>query len=321
MKTLRIFLLFIVVIFVMAATLFVPWNVGNLSSHPRPVQDYAEAVQRIGAMDAERASEMNPECRVQFMTHGKKVERAIVFVHGYTNCPQQFHKLGQQFYDLGYNVLIAPLPHHGLSDRLTDEQSQLTAEELASYADNVVDIAQGLGEQVTMAGISGGGVVTAWAAQNRSDLDLAVVISPGFGFKQIPTPLTAPVMNLFSFLPEAYDWWDPALKAEAGPLYAYPRYSKHALTQILRLGFSVQISARQGSPAAHALLFIINGNEPSVNNELTQKVISDWYQQSANLTTYEFEASLGLPHDLIDPSQPDQQIDIVYPELISLIVH
>src|SRR6185503_9544167 len=120
-------------------------------------------------------------------THGQKVERAILLLHGYTNCPQQFLELGQRFYDLGYNVLIAPLPHHGLANRLTDEQSQLTAKELASYADEMVDIAHGLGNEVVMMGISGGGVATAWAAQNRSDLDLAVIISPAFGFKEIPT--------------------------------------------------------------------------------------------------------------------------------------
>jgi len=44
----------------------------------------------------------------------------------------------------------------------------------------VVDIAQRLGEQVVMLGISAGGVATAWAAQNRSDIDLAVIISPVF---------------------------------------------------------------------------------------------------------------------------------------------
>jgi carboxylesterase len=51
----------------------------------------------------------------QLMTHAKKVDRAIILVHGYTNCPQEFHELGQRFYAVGYNVLIAPLPHHRLA--------------------------------------------------------------------------------------------------------------------------------------------------------------------------------------------------------------
>jgi pimeloyl-ACP methyl ester carboxylesterase len=302
-----------------AAAVATPWNLGGLSSHARPVQDYEQAVRSVQDHDRGAQSRMNPECLVQFMTHGQKVQRAVVFVHGYTNCPEQFHELGKRFYDLGYNVLIAPLPHHGLADRLTDEQGQLTAGELTTYADEVLDIAHGLGGQVVMAGISGGGVTTAWAAQHRSDLDLAVIISPAFGFKQIPTPLTAGVMNLFSVLPESYTWWDPALRANSEPSYAYPRYSRRALTQIMRLGFAVQTAAHESPPAAGRIVVVTNGNEPSVNNELTMQVLTSWRQHTTNVTSYEFPANLGLPHDLIDPSQPDQRTDIVYPKLIQLI--
>jgi carboxylesterase len=173
-----------------------PWNIGDLISHPSPTKNYAEAVQRIAALRKQEAPEMNPVCRLQFLSHEQQVERAIVLVHGYTNCPQQFLELGQRFYNLGYNVLITPLPHHGLADRLTEAQAQLKADELVTYADEVVDIAQGLGEQVIMAGISGGAVTTAWAAQNRSDLDLAVIISPAFGLQQVSTDLTAPDKSL-----------------------------------------------------------------------------------------------------------------------------
>jgi len=262
---------------------------------------------------------MVPECITQFMTHGQKTDKVIIFVHGYTNCPAQFKELGQRFYDLGYNVLIAPLPHHGLADRMNDEQGQLSADEMAAYADQMVDIAGGLGNHVTMVGLSAGGVITAWAAQNRKDIDLAVVISPGFGFKAIPTALTAPTMNVVSILPDAFVWWDENLKADVLPTHAYPRYSKHTLAQIMRLGFAVQNKAGRQLPAAVRILVITNANDESVNNVLTADVVSKWTRDGANIRTYEFPASLGLPHDMIDPSQPKQPIDIVYPKLIELI--
>jgi carboxylesterase len=295
-----------------------PWNVSNLSSHPNPAESYAEAEQRAEQLRAQEAAEMNPVCQLQMMTHGKKVDRAIILVHGYTNCPQQFKELGQRFYDSGYNVLIAPLPHHGLADRMTEAQAQLNAEELARYADAVVDMAQGMGDQVVMMGISAGGVTTAWAAQHRADLDAAVIISPAFGFKQIPTPLTAAVMNIYTLLPDGYVWWDPALQTEITPDYAYPRYSKHALVQILRLGFSVQADAESSKPAAQKVVVVFNPSDDSVNNPLTMTVIKNWQAHGANLTTFEFEQSLQLQHDLVDPSQPYQQIDVVYPRLIEL---
>ena len=315
----RIFLIVLASLGIIAAILFTPWNISGLVSHSNPVQNYSEAVQRMQALQANGASKMNPDCITQFMTHGQKTDKVIIFVHGYTNCPAQFKELGQRFYDLGYNVLIAPLPHHGLADRMTDEQGQLTAAELAIYADQMVDIADGLGKQITMVGISGGGVTTAWAAQHRKDINLAVIISPAFGYKAIPTLTTAPTMNVVIALPDAFTWWDETLKENELPTHAYPRYSKHALAQILRLGFAVQSEARQQAPAAAKILVITNANDTSVNNELTAKVVSAWARSGANIATYEFTASLGYAHDLIDPSQPYQSIDTIYPQLIELI--
>ena len=314
-----IVLLILGIVLAVVFIILTPWNISNLSSHPRPAQSYAEAVQRAEILRAQEPPDMNPVCRLELMTHDNKVDRAIILVHGYTNCPQQFHELGQRFHDLGYNVLIAPLPHHGLADRMTEAHAQLKAEELAAYADETVNIAQGLGEQVIMMGISAGGATTAWAAQNRSDIDLAVIISPAFGFKQIPTPLTAAVMNIYTFLPDSFVWWDPALQAKAPPAHTYPRYSQHALVQTLRLGFAARADAQRRQPAAKKMAVVFNANDNSVNNALTMDVVKIWQAHGANLTTYEFEANLKLGHDLIDPTQPDQQIDIVYPRLIDLV--
>jgi len=296
-----------------------PQNIGGSPSLSEPATTYAEAAARVAKMRADEQSRLNPDCLVQFMTHGCSVEQAIVFAHGYMNGPPEFEELGKRFYDLGYNVLIAPLPHHGLPDRMNTEHSRLTAEELTAYGDEVLDIAQGLGQHVTIGGLSGGGVVTAWAAQNRHDVELAAMIAPAFGFKQVPTPLSAAAMHLFRILPNLYNWWDPVHKGDAGPSYSYPRYSTHALTQIMRLGFSVQDGARRNPPAAKRILVITNGNDDSVNNERTQQVVDLWRQHSADIELYEFPASLGLTHDLIDPSQPDLKTDLVYPVLIDLI--
>jgi pimeloyl-ACP methyl ester carboxylesterase len=313
-----IVLLILGIVLALVFIILTPWNISNLVSHPRPVQSYEEALQRVETLRGKELPDMNPVCKLQLMTHGKKVERAIILVHGYSNCPQQFRALGQRYYDLGYNVLLVPMPYHGLADQMTTAHAQLKAEDLAAYADETVDIAQGLGDQVIMMGISVGGVTTAWAAQNRSDLDLAVIISPLFGFKQVPTPLTAAVMNIYLFLPDSFVWWDPVLQADAPPAYAYPRYSKHALVQAVRLGFATQLEARNKPPAAKKVVVVFNANDNSVNNALTMDVVKIWQAHGANLTTSEFEASLKLGHDLIDPTQPDQKIDIVYPRLIDL---
>jgi carboxylesterase len=148
-----------------------------------------------------------------------------------------------------------------------------------------------------------------------------VVISPGFGFQQIPTPLTLPAANLFLTLPNSFQWWDDALQITIGPEFAYPRYSTRALAEILRLGFAVQVAARREPPAAQSILVVSNANDTSVNNSLTAQVVEQWRDHHASPATYEFGAELQLGHDLIDPTLPGARTDVVYPMLIELINH
>jgi len=63
---------------------------------------------------------------------------------------------------------------------------------------------------------------------------------------------------------------------------------------------------------------VLNAYDDSVNNPLTMRVVKNWLSHAANLSTYEFEAGLKLRHDMIDPAQPGQPVEIVYPRLIEL---
>src|ERR1700736_5147009 len=139
----------------------------SLQSHPDATADYAEAVSRFQRIQKMEGPELNPVCRSILLTHGLRTERAVVLFHGYTNCPQQFRELGKIFYDMGYNVLIPRLPRHGMADRKVENLSPLKAEELRDCADISVDIACGLGQKVYVAGLSAGGTLSAWIAQNR----------------------------------------------------------------------------------------------------------------------------------------------------------
>ncbi len=282
---------------------------------------YSAAVKQIETVQARTGPAVNPVCRWQLLTHGQKVDRAIVFWHGLTNCPHQFRQLGQMFYDRGYNVLIPRLPHHGLVDRMTPIQAQLTAEELVVLAGQVVDIARGLGHQVTVVGFSAGGVLTGWLAQHCPDIDRAVIIAPAFGLKIVPARLTGFLTDLLLIWPNFFIWWDPRLKADLpGPAYAYPRFSSRALGQILRLGLVVRANARRTKPAASSILVVTNANDLAVNNRLTAEIVGHWHRHTPErLHTYQFAVQLRLIHDLIDPAQVGQRVDIVYPVLVDLI--
>ena len=314
-----VLLLAFVVVLGLLAVLLRPVDVQGLVSRPNPAQSYAEAVQRIQVLGQQESQGYNPACRTQFMSQGSKVDRVVVFIHGYTSCPQQFVELGKMFHEAGYNVLIVPQPWHGLADRMTGLQAQLTAGQLTAYADKVVDIAHGLGQNVTVVGISGGGVITGWIAQNRRDVGMAILISPAFGYAQIPPALTQPAANLYLLLPNSFTWWDASLKEAIGPSYAYPRYSTRALAQNLQLSLAVQAQAKQGRPAVPVIIVVTNANDTSVSAPLIKEIVGVWQRSSTTqVRTYEFGAALKLGHDLIDPTMSFQRTDVVYPKLLEL---
>src|SRR5262245_49580399 len=215
--------------------LFVP-PFNRFPSHPKPAADYAQAMVRIDTLRAGDTSDLNPVCHLVLMTHGQKTGRAVVLLHGLTNCPKQFEALGQVLYERGANVLIARIPHHGLADRLTPDLERLTAAELTQFGDEVLDIGRGLGDSVTVAGLSLGAVVAAWLAQERGDVDCAVVIAPVFGVPQVWAPLTPGLTRFFLWVPNQFAWWDDKLREKVlGPPYVYPRFSTHALGEVLLL--------------------------------------------------------------------------------------
>ena len=294
----------------------------NLSLHtsqPHPAANYAEAVQRV---ESKIATEVNfyPDSHTILMTHGDKTAKTIVFVHGYPSSPAPFKEIASRFFDRGYNVLAMTMPYHGLADRMNTEHEKLRAEDFILYVDSVVDIARGLGDHVTMVGISCGGLITAWAAQQRQDVDLAVLISPGFGFRAIPRFWTPLMAWAFRVLPNSYLWDDPQKKADSPRPYNYLRLSTHVLGQILRLSRSIQILAQRKAPATDSIVVITNLNDPAVDNIVTDEVVNLWRTRWAKeVQTYRFPVDLGLGHDIIGVDDPNMNVAVVYPKLLELI--
>lgn len=303
--------------------LFQPLDTRAFQAAPRAVGSYEAALEGIQAIQAAEIADpsLTPLCHSNLMTHGQQTERVIILLHGFTNCPKQFEALGREFYQLGYNVFIPRIPGHGLQDRLAPQLATLTAEELVAFTDNVVNLSQGLGKEVTVAGISAGGVLAAWAAQQRPDVAQAVLIAPVFGHPALPGGVMRPATALVNRLPNLYIWWDDRLKAELpGPEYAYPGFASRALGQFLRLGLIVQAMAQQAAAQSPSILVITNPTDPAVNNRITQSLVETWRAQgTAKIESYEFSPDPHLLHDLVDPNQIGQRTDYVYPILVEQI--
>ena len=293
-------------------------------SRPQPVSRYEEALARVQSMQEQDKKDLvHDVCITKLYTHGGQTEHAVVLLHGFTTCPEQFNELGKGYYEAGNNVFIPRMPYHGLSDRLTDALINLTAENLAAFGDKVLDIAHGLGKRVTVMGISGSGTLVTWLAQNRADLDYAFAIAPLFGLAFIPTRLTRLFERIALLLPNFFLWWDPRTKAD-NPFsiyYAYPRYPSHALVEILRLGMITRAQAEKSAPACSKVTIIINDAEPAVSNAEIMKLIRLWRKHAkASVDEYHFEKEMKLPHDIITPGTPGVPIAEVHPRLVGTVL-
>jgi len=296
----------------------------TLESHPDHVRNYDEATVRVKAMQQKDNQELARDvCITKLYEHGTQVEHAIVLIHGFTNCPEQFNELGKRYYEAGYNVFIPRMPYHGLLDRLTDKLTHLSAESLTAFGDQVIDIAHGLGKKITVMGISGSGTLVAWLAQNRADIDFAVAIAPLFGLAFVPPAFTKLFERIALLLPNFFLWWDPRTKAENpySIYYAYPRYPTRALVEIIRLGMITRSQVEKTPPKASNILIILNDAEPAVSNTETLKLITLWQKNGKEkVRAIHFEKELKLPHDIITPGTPGVPVEVTHPRLLRAIL-
>jgi len=294
-------------------------NITTFNSNPHPVADYTEAVRRVESKISSE-TDFYEGSHSFLLTHGHSTAKVIIFVHGFPSSPAPFKELAAQFYDRGYNVLAMAMPYCGLADRMNTEQEKMRAEDFTRYGDEVVDIAKGLGDRITMAGISAGGLVTAWVAQQRKDVDLAVLISPGLGLKAIPRFWTPFMSWALRVLPNWYIWEDPAKKENAPRLYNYVRFPSKVVGQVLRLARAVNALARQAAPAAGSIVVITNLNDPDIDSVAVDQVTNLWrLRRGEDVQSYQFPAELGLGHDIIDVKDPHMNVAVVYPKLLELI--
>jgi hypothetical protein len=246
------------------------------------------------------------------LTHGYETERVFVLLHGLTNAPRQFRELGEKLFATGANVVIPRLAHHGLADRMTDAHAALTARDLIRYAQYGVDLAQGLGKNVTVVGLSISGISAAWLAQNRDEIDEVFLLAPLFGPAVAPDALTPAFAAALQRLPNQMLWWDPRVRENLpGPPYNYPRFPTRGLGEALRLGLDTAQPDR--TLRVNRLGVILTENDLAVNNRRTRRLVEQWRAASPDteIFLHEFPAEENIPHDFIDPLQPDARTDKV----------
>jgi pimeloyl-ACP methyl ester carboxylesterase len=282
---------------------------------------YDEAVREIQTLITGSPANVRPECAVQLLEQGHRTEQVFVLMHGLSNCPAQFAELGRLLFERGHNVVIPRIPYHGEQDRLATDWARLKAEDMLDAGNQSVDLARSLGDKVTAAGLSINGATVAWMAQNRSDLARAVLLSPFLAPAGLPDWTLTPVERLLLRLPNMFFWWNPKLKENLpGPPYAYPRFPTRVIGETMLLGGQVLRESRSQSPRSASILVVTSASDTAANSRVTSELVANWRRLChGGIETFEFPAGDKVPHDFIDPNQPNQKTALVYPKIIELL--
>jgi carboxylesterase len=290
-----------------------------LPSVPPPLS-YEESVAAIRAAIARDAADSTLE-RValpRFYDHGAVVDNAVILFHGFTNCPQQFDLLARRFHERGCNVYVPRIPRHGLKDRLTTTLADLTIEELGACTLDAFANARGLGRRLSSVGLSLGGSMSLWLAQ-AMPIDLAVAVSPFLMPIGIPRGIGTAGMHALYALPSMYWWWDPRVKQDCRPDYAYPGYPTHGLAEVTFFGDKI-FQYSNSKPLGKDCILVTNANESAVNNSVSRGLLEQWKAGGANCSEVVL-SGLGPPrHDIIDPTTFPEAVQLVYPRLEDLVL-
>ncbi len=86
------------------------------------------------------------------------------------------------------------------------------------------------------------------------------------------------------------------------------------------VGSRVLANARETAPACPSIVILTTASDQAVNNGITEDLVSAWKsRRPSGVSAYQFPKDEKVPHDFIDPSQPDQQTAVAYPKLIELL--
>lgn len=286
----------------------------------QPATSYDEAAKRIERLSAADTASLAPGCPTSARLHGRRTARAVLLLHGVTNCPLQFRRLADSLYVAGDNVLVPRIPHHGLADRMSEDLANLTAEEAMATAAECAGIMRGLGDTVVVAGLSTSGVLAAWLATQPGAPDRAVIIAPALAPPMHPSWIVPWLTRLGDRLPNRSLWWDDKLReALPGPNQCYLRWSTRAMAENFRLAERVARLARSRAPEARDVAVVTTMADQAVDLERVDALVRAWRARGRDVHTWAFLASDQVHHDMVDPMQVGARPQLVYPVLLHLM--
>lgn len=281
---------------------------------------YASARERLEWFTRrDEAAHVGELGRTLLFDHGRRTEHATLLLHGLSASPRQFVAIAQALHERGHNVFVPRLPKHGHRNRLSEALATMNAGQLEACANDSLAIAQALGERVTVAGFSLGGLLAAYLGE-RNAVHRSVAISPFLGVSWLPNVFRLPLARWVLSRRNHFFWWDPVSRERQMPEHGYPRFASHAIAHGLTLAHEVMERAVIEAPKAEELVLVINPRDSAVNNRAIVRLGERWSRHRSSGVSV--QRLRGLPlfvHDIIEPKRYPQVSERVRPLLVEII--
>ena len=210
-----------------------------VAGQPVATQDASQAYSSSMSRFAEYLSGKRPvvknDANLPFLlSHGAPAARSVLLVHGLTDSPYYMRTLADVFYGAGYNVVAILLPGHGT------RPEDLLKVRLAQWKQEVqfgLDIAGGLGGEVSLAGFSTGGalaldaVVRNYEKAQPQPLGDVFLFSPALQIANKEVAEVCRIPDIEHFKP----WAEGAPDEPEDNPYRYKKMALNAVCQLYHL--------------------------------------------------------------------------------------
>lgn len=245
----------------------------------------------------------NQACASKFFFHPNSTEKVCLFFHGFTAGSYQFEPLGKALYEAGYNVLIPLQPGHGVAGEFNGDNPPplpLECEVYQKYAVSWLQIAQKLGNQIIIGGLSSGGTLAAWLAlEYYQEIEKTILFSPYLSSKNAIVDFAVEVLPIY------FEW----LNKDNPGNFGYNGFRFPALRLFLDMGQEI-IERVKNNPSSP--IFIVTSESDTVIdrselnslfNLVVEKQPKSWY--------FCFDKLFDIPHTMMTKLEGNSYVGLL----------
>lgn len=246
---------------------------------------------------------INETCRSRFFFHSRPTNKVCLFFHGFTATPQQFVPIGEAFFQSGYNVLIPLLPGHGIAGNWGRDNPPPLPENqdiYKSFGLEWLQLAQEMGEQVIIGGLSGGSTLAAWLSiECPQQICRTLLFAPYLSSSNKVVDLFVEIFSIY------FEW-----KTKPGLAhFGYDGFHMPALRVFLDMGMDILKLAKNSFAAP---MFVVSSeSDRAVGNREHEELFEAVLQQQPQSWYHRFSRVLDIPHTMMTVSEGNDYLDLL----------